>query len=194
MNNVENFKFEGFAVRTVEKNREIYFVAKDVCDVLGLSDVSMTVKGLDDDEKGTSNICTLGGEQKMLIINESGLYHLIFKSRKKIAQKFRKWVTSEVLPAIRKTGSYSVNSVNTALEAGVDRQVKKVASRNFERLKKSIGIHIYNHQLTPEAIYEIMTSNEPGPLYLECVRKQVIDSIVDKYDVYGELGGVLLPE
>jgi prophage antirepressor-like protein len=71
----------------------------------------MAVASLDDDEKGVSNVYTLGGMQKMLCINESGLYHLIFTSRKGEAKAFRKWVTSEVIPSIRKTGSYSIPQV-----------------------------------------------------------------------------------
>jgi hypothetical protein len=85
------------------------FVAKDVCDVLDLSDVSMSISRLDDDEKGTSKVCTPGGTQEMSIITESGLYTLVLRSNKPEAKRFRKWVTSEVLPAIRKHGSYSVH-------------------------------------------------------------------------------------
>ena len=85
-----------------------WFVAKDVCKVLGIVNTSQAVFSLDDDEKGICNSDTLGGDQEMLIVSESGLYALIFKSRKPAAKTFRKWVTSEVLPAIRKTGMYQV--------------------------------------------------------------------------------------
>ena len=67
---------------------------------------------LDDDEKGAHFMRTLGGDQQMSIINESGLYHLILLSKKPEAKKFRKWVTEEVLPALRKTGSYSITKTN----------------------------------------------------------------------------------
>lgn len=86
------------------RNGEPWFVAKDVCDVLGLSDVSMSLRGLDDDEKGASTICTLGGNQRVYVINEPGLYSLILRSRKKEAKEFKRWITHEVLPTIRKTG------------------------------------------------------------------------------------------
>ena len=94
-------------VRVVEKDGDWWFVAKDVCDVLGLSNVSATLaKVLDEDEKGINTIDTLGGKQKMSVVNESGLYSLILRSRKPEAKRFKKWVTSEVLPSIRRHGVY----------------------------------------------------------------------------------------
>lgn len=84
-----------------------WFVAKDVCDALDLSDVSMTIRSLDADEKGTNTICTPGGKQAMATVNEFGLYSLILKSRKEEAKKFKRWITHEVIPAIRKTGQYT---------------------------------------------------------------------------------------
>ena len=82
------------------------FVASDVCRVLELGNVSMAVSPLDEDEKGISNVDTLKGSQKMCVVTESGLYSLIFRSRKPEAKKFRRWVTGEVLPSLRKTGGY----------------------------------------------------------------------------------------
>lgn len=113
MNDVTTFNFRSHNVRTVLKDGEPWFVAKDVCDVLNLSDTSMTLQSLDDDEKGTSTVCTLGGNQTMLTVNESGLYALVFKSRKPQAKEFRKWVTAEVLPALRKTGKYEMQKVSS---------------------------------------------------------------------------------
>jgi prophage antirepressor-like protein len=93
------FEFDTTLVRTIAKEGQAWFVAKDVCHILGIADPSMALNRLDEDEKGTSNIGTLGGPQTMLTVNESGLYALIFTSRKPEAKRFRKWVTSEVLPA-----------------------------------------------------------------------------------------------
>ena len=88
---------------------EIWFVAKDVCKVLSIKNHKDAVSRLDDDEKDEVGITDpIGRTQKTLIVNESGLYSLVFMSRKPEAKKFRKWVTSEVLPSIRKTGSYSI--------------------------------------------------------------------------------------
>ena len=93
-------------VRIIEQDGEPWFVAKDVCKILELSDVSMSVRTLDDDEKGTSKVCTPGGKQMMTTISESGLYALIMRSIKPQAKTFRKWVTSVVIPSIRKHGAY----------------------------------------------------------------------------------------
>lgn len=109
------FQFDGLSVRTLERDGQIWFVAADVCAALELGNASLAVNGnpsrqeqggLDDDEKGLCSVNTPSGEQQMLVVNESGLYALIFKSRKLEAKKFKKWVTSEVLPTIRKTGRY----------------------------------------------------------------------------------------
>lgn len=108
MNDLTVFRFEGTReVRTVVRDGEPWFVAKDVCDILELENSRQVVQTLDEDEKGVCSIYTLGGSQQMSVVSESGLYTLVFKSRKSEAKAFRKWVTSEVLPAIRKTGQYS---------------------------------------------------------------------------------------
>jgi len=83
-----------------------WFVAKDVCRVLELGNVTEATRGLDEDERGSEFLNTSGGRQEMLTISESGLYSLIFRSRKDEARAFRRWVTSEVLPTIRRTGVY----------------------------------------------------------------------------------------
>jgi prophage antirepressor-like protein len=102
------FKFDESCVRTVIKDGEPWFVAKDVCEILDLEDPSMTVSRLEEDQRGKANVCTPGGQQQMLTVSESGLYSLIFTSRKPEAKRFRKWIASEVLPSIRKTGGYQI--------------------------------------------------------------------------------------
>ena len=93
-------------VRTLNLNGEPWFVAADVCKALELGNPSMTVERLDDDEKGISTIDTLGGKQRMAIINEPGLYSLVITSRKPEAKAFKRWIIHEVIPAIRKHGVY----------------------------------------------------------------------------------------
>jgi prophage antirepressor-like protein len=108
------FNFVMHSVRVIMIGDAPWFVAADVCDALEIGNTSLAVNGradrekdgLDDDEKGVATVNTPSGDQQMLVINESGLYSLIFKSRKPEAKRFKKWVTSEVLPAIRKTGRY----------------------------------------------------------------------------------------
>ena len=104
------FNFHGSEVRTILRDGEPWFVAADVCDVLGLDQVTNAIRDLDDDEKFTltndKGNPRAGIPHQVNIINESGLYALTFKSRKPEAKAFKKWVTAEVLPAIRKTGSF----------------------------------------------------------------------------------------
>lgn len=112
-NKIQIFKNSSFGeIRTISIVGEPWFVAKDVCDALELTDVSMTMKSLDDDEKRVQVLLVSGGKNptRMWFVNESGLYNVIFQSRKPKARFFRRWVTHEVLPQIRKTGSYGDNS------------------------------------------------------------------------------------
>lgn len=96
------------SIRIIMINGEPWLVAVDIAKALNFRDASNMVRMLDEDEKGTRPVSTPGGSQELTVISESGLYHAVLKSRKPEAKTFRKWVTSEVLPSIRKTGSYSV--------------------------------------------------------------------------------------
>jgi len=101
--------FDGRQVRVVTDDQgSAWFVASDVCAVLGLTHVKGALARLDDDEKGLRAMHTPGGTQSMTTVNEPGLYSLILGSRKPEAKRFKRWVTHEVLPAIRRTGSYSL--------------------------------------------------------------------------------------
>ncbi|MCC2414004.1 phage antirepressor [Bacillus sp. FSL W8-0519] len=112
MNQLQVFNNEEFGqVRTVKQGEDVWFVAKDVSDILGFSEASAMTRTLDEDEKGLHNIQTVQGVQKLTVINESGLYSSILRSRKKEAKAFKKWVTSEVLPSIRKHGAYMTDQV-----------------------------------------------------------------------------------
>lgn len=109
-NEIQVWNYESSEIRTVQVNGEPWFVLADVCKVLELSSPHKVAERLDGDEKGRNQIPTLGGVQEMAVVNESGLYTVILRSDKPQAKPFRKWVTSEVLPSIRKHGSYSVQS------------------------------------------------------------------------------------
>lgn len=108
MPTLQTFTFGTQNVRTVIEDEVVKFVASDVCNALGLDNPSKATTNLADDEKGITIADTPGGRQPMITITESGLYALIFKSRRPEAQSFRKWVTSEVLPTLRRTGTYTV--------------------------------------------------------------------------------------
>ena len=100
------FNFNENNLRVVIKDGEPWFVASDVCTILEIGNVSMAVSRLDQVEKGLISIDTLGGTQSVIGVNESGLYELIFGSRKKEAREFKNWVKRDVLPSIRKNGAY----------------------------------------------------------------------------------------
>lgn len=106
MNNLQTFSFNNQLVRTVQLNNQPYFNLKDVCEILELSNSRKVVERLNEKGVTTSDTLTNGGTQKMTYINESNLYKTIFQSRKEEAEQFTEWVTSEVLPAIRKNGAY----------------------------------------------------------------------------------------
>ena len=133
-NEVQVFNNDDFSVRTLtDDNGNIWFVAKDVCDALGI-DTEQT-RRLDDDEKGLRKIQTLGGMQDMTTINESGLYTLVMRSNKPQARLFRKWVTSEVLPAIRKHGAYMTPDTIEKTLSDPDFIIKLATELKAERAK-----------------------------------------------------------
>ena len=109
-NSIQVFDYEDFTVRTyTDENGEVWLVAKDVCDFLGLSNSREAVSVLDDDEKNTVRISDgIPGNPNMTVINEAGLYKLTFRSKKPNAKEFTRRVTHEILPSIRKTGSYTI--------------------------------------------------------------------------------------
>lgn len=106
MNEIQTFHYLSNEVRTIKQDGEPWFVLKDVCQILGLGTPAKVAERLDPDEKGVNQIHTPGGKQEMTCINESGLYNVILRSDKPEAKPFRKWVTSEVLPTIRRHGAY----------------------------------------------------------------------------------------
>lgn len=161
-NNIVAFNYEEQQVRTIEKNSEPWFVGKDVADILGYTDTAQAVrKHIDDEDKGVVEMTTPGGKQNMIIINESGLYSLILSSKLPTARAFKRWVTSEVLPAIRKTGEYAtpkvqqkrlgeVNSAariirQTLKEAGMAPQFVAVAMKS---LYEPVGVEIPLESIT----------------------------------------------
>ncbi|QPS09560.1 hypothetical protein I6G66_05930 [Delftia acidovorans] len=108
MSNITPFKFQDHEITVLTNDSgEPWFIAKEVSGVLGYSEASAMTRTLDDDEKGLQVLQTQGGSQRVIVINESGLYSAILKSERQEARRFKKWVTSEVLPSIRRTGSYA---------------------------------------------------------------------------------------
>lgn len=132
--------FKNTEIRTVNDHGALWFVSGDIAKALGYRDSTAMVRMLDDDEKGTRLVCTHGGDQEMNVINESGMYHALIKSRKPEAKPFRKWVTGEVLPAIRKTGTYTLPQTITPKQKLKlrDAMTKKVYD-NYGKKKIALG-------------------------------------------------------
>ena len=132
MNGLVNFSFESHRVRVItDSHGEPWFVAADVCTALAITNPSGAVKRLDDDEKMTLDTTEghsgqRGGAQALNVVSESGLYSLILTSRKAEAKRFKRWVTHEVLPAIRKTGTYAVTAPMAVLPAPTQDRVTSI--------------------------------------------------------------------
>lgn len=151
MNELQIFNYQTHEVRTVQKDGEPWFVLKDVCLVFGDTNYRRVAARLDDDEKGVSRIATHGGPQEMTIVNESGVYHALFtmqpkeargvsvdysENRKKQLNTFKRWVTHEVLPSIRRYGLYATPDTVEAMISDPDTAIELLTSLKEERAKR----------------------------------------------------------
>ena len=140
-NEIKKFDFKGAPVRTLtDKAGEPWFVAKDVCDILELSNVTEALRSLDDDEKSNFRISEVAqnGGRAPLIISEPGLYKLIMRSRKPEAKEFQRWVTHEVLPQIRKTGGY-IPATDADDDMTILAKAVMIGQRTMEAQKRKIA-------------------------------------------------------
>jgi anti-repressor protein len=150
-NQLAVFRYQDTQVRTVtDEQGEPWFVAKDVCEVLDLGDVSKAVSRLPQSMKGTNSILTPGGHQDMLIVTEAGLYKLIFTSRKPEAEAFTDWVVEEVLPSIRKHGIYATPSTVEAMLNDPDVMIQALTALKDERAKR-VALEEERKALIPKA-------------------------------------------
>lgn len=164
MNELQTFTYNSAQVRTIEQNGEPWFVAKDVCEILSISKYRDAIARLDEDERGSVRVDTLGGEQEMAAVNESGLYTLILRSDKPEAKPFRKWVTAEVLPSIRKTGAYSTkDKPSKALEIK-ERNSRVRLSNQFLKLSKVETLSAEYKNILVSKAAEALTGVELLPL------------------------------
>ncbi|WP_366923852.1 phage antirepressor [Metallumcola ferriviriculae] len=155
MKDLKVFSYEGSAVRTVVKNGSPWWVLKDVCSVLDIGNNRDVMARLDSDEKGVDIIDTPGGRQEVSIINESGLYSVILVSRKPEAKNFKRWVTHEVLPTIRKHGLYATDELlaNPDFLIKALQELKAARTKNAE-LTTAIGIQEQQiAEMKPKASY-----------------------------------------
>lgn len=165
MNNLLVFSYEGKEVRTIQRNGEPWWVLKDVCDVLELSNSRMVSDRLDEDEKGVSIIDTLGGKQELTVISESGLYNVILLSRKPEARKFKRWVTHEVLPQIRKHGAYITTSKLEEIMNDPDSWIKLLTTLKEERLEKE-RLQLQASEDKPKVIFADAVSVSDGTILI----------------------------
>lgn len=157
MNEIKIFENPEFGkVRTVEVDGEPWFVGKDVAEILGYSNTrDALTKRVFDEDKGVANCDTLGGTQEMTIINESGLYSLILSSKLPKAKEFKRWVTSEVLPSIRKHGLYATDELiaNPDIAIAAFQALKEERERN-RQLKDTVAVQTQQiAELQPKASY-----------------------------------------
>lgn len=132
MSNIIPFQYESKEVRVIQDEQgDPWWVASDICEILGLSNTSEALRGLDEDEKSTLRISEGGPERN--IISEAGLYSLIIRSHKPEAKKFKRWITHEVLPAIRKTGKYEIQGLSELdLIIQSAQELRKIESKQTE--------------------------------------------------------------
>lgn len=159
MNQVQHFNFNQNAIQVINKNGEAWFVASEIAAMFGYRDSHNLTRILDDDEADTHNMSIrsengIKQSRTVTIINESGFYHAAFKSRKPEVRPFRKWVTSEVLPAIRKTGSYQVGQKTTADDrTGLRQAVAALVGR--KGIDYSSAYSMIHQRFNVEAIEDI---------------------------------------
>lgn len=167
MNDLQVFNFERLPVRTLEVDGEPYFVGKDVADILGYKRTADAIREhVDEEDKGVGKIQTRGGKQPVTLINESGLYALIFSSKLESAKRFKRWVTSEVLPTLRKTGTYQVKPLTTQEQIQLIAQGNNELVERVEAIETSIPVfpgeskHI--HQTVKRKATEVMKNQFNG--------------------------------
>ena len=207
MNDIQIFTYNSNEVRTVEMNGEPWFVLKDVCEVLGIANHKMTAQRLDADEVSLTDLTdSMGRQQETTVINESGLYNVILRSDKPEAKPFRKWVTSEVLPSIRKHGAYMTPETLQAAILNPDTMIQLCQQLKAEQ-DKNAALTAANSQLTvdkqimqPKADYfdelvdrNLLTSFRETAKQLEIKEKVLIQFLLEKKYIYRDKKGKLMP-
>lgn len=206
------FKNEQFGeVRTVEIEGQPWLVGKDVADILGyVNSRDALAKHVDEDDKLTSQIATAGQMRNQTVINESGLYSLILSSKLPQAKEFKRWVTSEVLPSIRKHGAYMTDQVaynithnkqalaDLLLMAGNQLKEKEAVIKNLEAEKAVLSVE--NTIMKPKADYfdelvdrNLLTSFRETAKQLKIKERKFIDFLMEKKYIYRDKKGKLQP-
>lgn len=207
MNELQTFTYQDSPIRTVQLDGEPWFVLKDVCGVLNLGTPARVAERLEEDEVSLTHLIdSLGRQQDMTIINESGLYNVILRSDKPEARPFRKWVTGEVLPSIRKHGAYMTAETLQAAILNPDYLLQVVTALKDETDKRK-ALEASNAALAvdleiarPKAEYfdtlverNTLTNFRETAKQLEVPPKRFVDFLLEKKYVYRDKKGKLLP-
>lgn len=206
MNELQIFNYNGNEVRTVQIDGEPWWVLKDVCGVLGISKYRDVAARLDEDERKPVKVDTLGGEQEMICVNESGLYNVILRSDKPEAKPFRKWVTAEVLPSIRKHGAYLTPETLEQAILNPDTMIKLCTALKDEQ-EKNKALQAVNSSLTvdnqimrPKAEYfdelvdrNLLTNFRETAKLLRVKEKAFLQFLFEKKFIYRDKKGKIQP-
>ena len=165
MKGLQVFSYEGNEVRTVQKGGEVLWVLKDVCGILGIEKYRDAAARLDDDEREPVLVDTLGGRQEMVAVTESGLYGIVLLSRKPEAKKFKRWVTHEVLPAIRRHGAYVTPAKLEELMNDPDAWIKVLTALKEERAAKE-RLRIQTEADKPKVVFADAVSVSDGTILI----------------------------
>ncbi len=206
MNGLQIFTYNGNEVRIVQKDGEPWWVLKDVCEVLGISKYRDTAARLEDDEREPIRVDTLGGAQEMLCVNESGLYNVIIRSDKPEAKPFRKWITSEVLPSIRKHGAYMTPETLEAAILNPDLLIRLCTALKDEQDKNKAlqaansTLAVDNQIMKPKADYfdeivdrSLLTNFRETAKQLQIKEKEFIRLLLDRKYIYRDKKGKIQP-
>ena len=206
MNGLQIFTYNGNEVRTVQKDGEPWWVLKDICEVLGISKYRDTAARLEDDEREPIRVDTLGGAQEMLCVNESGLYNVILRSDKPEAKPFRKWVTSEVLPSIRRHGAYMTPETLEAAILNPDLLIRLCTALKDEQDKNKAlqaansTLAVDNQIMKPKADYfdeivdrNLLTNFRETAKQLQIKEKEFIRLLLDRKYIYRDKKGKIQP-
>lgn len=201
MNNIQIFKYEDNDVRTVDLNGEPWFVGKDVAAVLEYSNPRKALADhVDQEDKGVTKCDTLGGVQELTVINESGLYSLILSSKLPTAKQFKRWVTSEVLPSIRKNGGY-ISGQEQLTPSELMAKALLVANKTLaERDARISELTVQNAIMQPKAEYfdelvdrNLLTSFRETAKQLGVEEKKFISFLMEKKYIYRDKKAKLMP-
>lgn len=212
MEDIQIFNSKEFGdVRALELNGAPWFVGKDVAEALGYgagkSLANAVSKHVDEEDKGVTEMMTPGGVQKVIIINESGLYSLILSSKLPNAKKFKRWVTSEVLPAIRKTGGYIPHDEEMS-DAEIMAKAFQISQRTIEEQHRKIGaleiekshLQVENQVMAPKADYfdelvdrNLLTNFRDTAKQLGIAPKKFVTLLLEKKYIFRDQKGKLMP-